>query len=221
MCVGSFNSEIENPLEENRSVFSSGWKQNEIELLKEEIRKADAEGRPLKNVFDNIAKLTGRKPNSIRNFYYIQAKKENSIKGRVCSFVSFSEDETVDLVRFILLSMAKGKSVRSCAFELGGDKKGMLRYQNKYRSVIKNSPDLVRKIMQELENEKIEFVNPYQDKNTQKKPMNLYDDFLNAIDELYQVNKMFLSLSPMNKIAELQSYIGELTEKVAKVEKYI
>ncbi|MEI6100741.1 MAG: hypothetical protein WCP73_02780 [Eubacteriales bacterium] len=219
--MGSFNSEIENNLEENRSVFSSGWKQNEIELLKEEIRKADAEGRPLKNVFDNIAKLTGRKPNSIRNFYYIQAKKENSIKGRVCSFVSFSENETVDLVKFILMSMAKGKSVRSCAFELGGDKKGMLRYQNKYRSVIKNSTDMVKKIMQDLENEKIEYVNPYQDRSTQKKPINLYDEFLNAIDELYNVNKMFLGLSPMNKIAELPSYISELTEKVSRVEKYI
>lgn len=219
--MGSLNSEIENNLEENRSVFSSGWKQNEIELLKEEIRKADAEGRPLKNVFDNIAKLTGRKPNSIRNFYYIQAKKENSIKGRVCSFVSFSENETVDLVKFILMSMAKGKSVRSCAFELGGDKKGMLRYQNKYRSVIKNSTDMVQKIMQDLESEKIEYVNPYQDKNTQKKPINLYDEFLSAIDELYNVNKMFLGLSPMNKIAELPSYISELTEKVARVEKYI
>ena len=219
--MGSFNSEMKNNMEENRSVFSSGWKQNEIELLKEEIRKADAEGRPLKNVFDNIAKLTGRKPNSIRNFYYIQAKKENSIKGRVCSFVSFSENETIELIKFILVSMAKGKSVRSCAFELGGDKKGMLRFQNKYRSVIKNQPELVKKIMEELDREQVEYVNPYLDKNTQKKPNNLYDEFLNAIDELYNVNKIFLALSPMNKIAELPSYIGDLTEKVSKVEKYI
>lgn len=219
--MGSFNSEMKNNMEENRSVFSSGWKQNEIELLKEEIRKADAEGRPLKNVFDNIAKLTGRKPNSIRNFYYIQAKKENSIKGRVCSFVSFSENETIELIKFILTSMAKGKSVRSCAFELGGDKKGMLRYQNKYRSVVKNSPELVKRIMDDLDRQQIEYVNPYLDKNTQKKPNNLYDEFLNAIDELYNVNKIFLSLSPMNKIAELPSYIGDLTEKVSKVEKYI
>ena len=80
--MGSLNSEMENKLEENRSVFSSGWKPNEIEMLKEEIRKADMEGRPLKNVFDNIAKLTGRKPNSIRNFYYIQAKKRKQHPGQ-------------------------------------------------------------------------------------------------------------------------------------------
>jgi hypothetical protein len=219
--VGSFNSEMENKLEENRSVFSSGWKPNEIELLKEEIRKADIEGRPLKNVFDNIAKRTGRKPNSIRNFYYIQAKKENSIQGRVCSFVSFSENETVELIKFILISIAKGRSVRSCAFELGGDKKGMLRFQNKYRSVIKNSPGLVKKIMEDLEGEGAQYLNPYLDKNAQKKPGSLYDEFLFAIEELFHVNKLFLGLSPMNKIAELPSYIGDLTEKVCKVEKYL
>lgn len=219
--MGSLNSEMENKLEENRSVFSSGWKPNEIELLKEEIKKADMEGRPLKNVFDNIAKLTGRKPNSIRNFYYIQAKKENSIQGRVCSFVSFSEKETTELIRFILVSMAKGRSVRSCAFELGGDKKGMLRYQNKYRSVIKNSPGLVKKIMEDLDAQGIEYLNPYLEKNAQKKQSSLYDEFLSAIEELFHVNKSFLGLSPMNKIAELPSYIGDLSDKVCKVEKYL
>ena len=97
----------------------------------------------------------------------------------------------------------------------------MLRYQNKYRSVIKNAPALVKKIMEELDRQGIEYVNPYLDKNAQKKPGSLYDEFLSAIEELFRVNKSFLNLSPMNKIAELPSYIGELSDKVCKVEKYL
>ena len=53
----------------------------------------------------------------------------------------FTEPEVEQLVENVLRGRAKGQSVRACLQELsGGDHSLMLRYQNKYRSVLKNRP---------------------------------------------------------------------------------
>ena len=48
----------------------------------------------------------------------------------------------------VLTARAQGQSVRSCLQSLaGGDHSLMLRYQNKYRAVIKNRPEYVQKMV--------------------------------------------------------------------------
>ncbi|MCL2177520.1 MAG: hypothetical protein FWB72_06250 [Firmicutes bacterium] len=76
-------------------------------------------------------------------------------------FVTFGADEVLDLVKHILREQGKGKSVRSVTYEIGGDKQGMLRYQNKYRSTLLNNPPLVERAMKELKAEGANFYNPY------------------------------------------------------------
>ena len=45
----------------------------------------------------------------------------------------------------------RGESVRACVNRLaGGDRAGMLRYQNKYRSVLKNRPEMLMEVANEL-----------------------------------------------------------------------
>ena len=53
-------------------------------------------------------------------------------------------------------------SVRACALELGGgDRSQMLRFQNKYRSLLKNRRALVEEVMRAMEQESQPYINPY------------------------------------------------------------
>jgi len=126
-----------------------GWSQEETSTLFGEARLAGKEGRPIKSVFEKMAAMTGRKPNSIRNYYYMKLKETNpEIRA---SFVPFREDEVEMLVGNMLRGQAQGKSVRRIASEMGGgDKKAMLRYQNKFRSIMKNDPIYIQDMIHKL-----------------------------------------------------------------------
>ena len=101
-------------------------------------------------MFDRVASITGRKPNSIRNYYYLKIKEEGSPLST--TFIPFPKEETEELIHDMLKGQAEGRSVRSMAMEMGGgDKKLMLRYQNKYRSTIKNNEELTRSVMERME----------------------------------------------------------------------
>ena len=53
----------------------SGWSEAENHLLWETADEAQQQGLPLKVVFERIAEQTGRRPNSIRNYYYAQVRE--------------------------------------------------------------------------------------------------------------------------------------------------
>ena len=107
--------------------------------------------------------LTGRKPNSIRNYYYLKLK-ENDDLGKT-SFVPFQEEEVHELIKTMLREQAEGKSVRSIAMAMGeGDKKNMLRYQNKYRSMLRNNPDYVKNVMEEMRAAGESYIDPFAEK---------------------------------------------------------
>ena len=125
-----------------------GWTQQETVLLEETIAAAGQERLPLRSVFESVAAKTGRQPNSVRNYYYTQIK---NTRQDTPAFVPFSEEESRQLVRAILRAQAKGESVRSCTLHLAqGDTKRMLRYQNKYRALLKNKPHVISQIREEL-----------------------------------------------------------------------
>ncbi|MBQ9942122.1 MAG: hypothetical protein IJP03_03840 [Christensenellaceae bacterium] len=138
----------------------SGWSPEETDDLFARAKEAGREGRPIRSVFDDVAQATGRKPNSIRNYYYLKLKESGrEVKS---AFVPFGEEEVDSLLRFMLLGQAKGRSVRSLAFELGGgDQKQMLRYQNKYRSVLRSCPAQVCRVMESLKQEGKAYVDPF------------------------------------------------------------
>lgn len=141
----------------------AGWSAAEDAQLFERAAAAQASGAPLKGVFEAVARDTGRRPNSIRNYYYARVRTDHS---GVCrhspAFVPFSETEAVLLLESVLTAQAAGESVRSCTLRLGGgDNRAMLRYQNKYRSLVKGNPALVREVLEDLAARGIPAADPY------------------------------------------------------------
>jgi len=147
----------------------SGWSEAEEELLRERLSQAAHDGTPLREVFDSVAAETGRKPNSVRNYYYtamrsrIAGREEPALVRRErSSFTPFTDEEIRQLLRYILGRQAAGMSVRACAMAMGsGNRSRMLRFQNKYRSLLKNRRQLVEEVMRSMEQEGLPYVNPY------------------------------------------------------------
>lgn len=132
----------------------SGWKQEENDLLFGAVRAAAAEGRPLRDVFISVGEELQRKPNSIRNYYYARVKEEPELAPSKTTFRSFDREELHLLLRDVLMARGRGESVRACVTRrAGGDRSAMLRYQNKYRSILKNRPELLMEVARELRQE--------------------------------------------------------------------
>ena len=132
----------------------TGWSERENQLLWETADEAQQQGLPLKAVFEQIAQATGRRPNSIRNYYYAQVRNREDGHPHAARFVPFTQEEVDWLMEQVLTARAAGQSVRSCLQKLsGGDHSLMLRYQNKYRAVIKSHPDYVRALVEKLNSE--------------------------------------------------------------------
>jgi len=140
-----------------------GWKPEEVKALKAEVEKANEAGEPLRGVFERVSQRLGRKPNSIRNFYYAQLKGIHfTAQSRAMPFETFTDEEMRKLVEGVLRGRAEGLSVRACVTKMaGGDKTLMLRYQNKFRSLVKTKPDLVREVMDELKAEGLSVRDPF------------------------------------------------------------
>lgn len=120
----------------------TGWTEQEDQALLQTVLDARRTRRPLKTAFDAIAEQTDRKPNSVRNHYYTQLKPVEKTEP---AFLPFSDEETDRLLETVLLALSHGKSVRACTLDMAnGDTRRMLRYQNKYRALLKTQPERVR-----------------------------------------------------------------------------
>ena len=120
----------------------TGWTEQEDAALLSAALDARRARQPLKSAFDAIAEQTARRPNSVRNHYYTQLKPAEKTEP---AFLPFSEEETDRLLETVLLALSNGQSVRACTLEMAdGDTRRMLRYQNKYRALLKSQPDRVR-----------------------------------------------------------------------------
>lgn len=132
-----------------------GWQQEETDLLWKEVLEAADSGAPLRQVFERMGQALGRKPNSVRNYYYMQLRgRAAGDLRRAQPFETFTDEQVRSLLRQVLIARGKGQSVRACVMDMShGDKALMLRYQNKYRSVMRKKPALIRDICEELATE--------------------------------------------------------------------
>lgn len=125
-----------------------GWTDEEDAALMKAAFAAREKHLPLKIAFDEIASALHRRPNSVRNHYYTQLKP---VERAEPAFRPFSDEETDRLLRTVLLAQANGQSVRACTLEMAdGDTRRMLRYQNKYRALLKAQPEKVSAMRKEL-----------------------------------------------------------------------
>ena len=133
----------------------TGWREEESDTLFHAVREASRQGEPLRSVFEQVGQTLGRKPNSIRNYYYAQLRQRPDTNlSRAAPFQTFTEDEVHELLRDVLTARSQGMSVRACVMRLAkGDRSLMLRYQNKYRSILKNRPHMLNQVAEELRKE--------------------------------------------------------------------
>lgn len=138
-----------------------GFTRSEVLELAAEAEKAKNGNGRLSDVFDAFAKKHNRARGSVRNFYYeFMRMCDQSPSLSEKYFVSrppvnraraFSEDEEKMLVEKILAGRRDNKSVRRTIIELaGGDEKLTLRYQNKYRNILKNDRELISRTAEDL-----------------------------------------------------------------------
>ena len=139
-------------MEQTVHMTHNGWSREEADLLLKEVREASEKGAPLRAVFERMGEELGRKPNSVRNYYYMQLRdQDGGACKRAAPFETFSDEEIQDLLRHVLAAKGEGQSVRASVMDLShGDKTLMLRYQNKYRALLRKRPDLIEEICQEL-----------------------------------------------------------------------
>lgn len=137
-----------------------GYKEKDIFALADFIKDKGEE--PLTNLFEKFGAINGKAKGTVRNLYYALAKKSNEDKEfcqkyldgkpiKISKIVEFTEQDEKDLIKNIILQKNAGRSVRAVIMEMAkGDAKTALRYQNKYRNAIKNNPELVSKIIAEI-----------------------------------------------------------------------
>ena len=133
----------------------AGWQEDETTRLFTAVKEANASGAPLRSVFESLSGDLGRKPNSIRNYYYACLRQRPEAADlRAAPFTAFTPEETHDLLRQVLMARGEGRSVRSCVMQMAeGSHSRMLRYQNKYRTILKHRPEMIEAVRIELERE--------------------------------------------------------------------
>ncbi|MBO5525472.1 MAG: hypothetical protein J5993_01845 [Clostridia bacterium] len=138
----------------------NGYTEDEARELVEYIAQGKEEGKTLSYLFETFGAGHGRAKGSVRNYYYTLLKSGEKEEVRALlkdknlhavTIREFTDSETEQVLRDILKEKSKGYSVRRAIANLsGGDDKLMLRYQNKYRNVLKKEPERITALLKEL-----------------------------------------------------------------------
>jgi hypothetical protein len=133
-------------------VKTSKWTKYQTTRLLSQVRLSQKK----REVFLYFAKKMRLSPNSVRNFYY--SRKNNTDIKKVQKFTNL---EVRAFLREVILGYSRGESIRGiCLHRADGVHSKMQRYQNKYRAVTKNHPEMITQTVQELEKEGYFVKNP-------------------------------------------------------------
>lgn len=189
----------------------NGYTEEEAKSLVTYVCEGINSGNTLSGIFDSYAKKTGRAKGSVRNYYYalLRSSGDKRVKQlldgtnlKAEKIVQFSDRETDEILKAILLQKSKGISVRRAVQNLsGGDGKLMLRYQNKYRNVLAKQPERIEKLMKECglnssDDARIKLENEIND---------LYDRLASGLkEENKRLTQVIKRLSDENSLLKLQ-----------------
>lgn len=130
----------------------NGYSAQEAEGLVEYISEGKKAGKTLTSLFAGYGSRHGRASGSVRNYYYqlLKAKDEKAkriLRGKGLKaekIREFTESETDEMLKKILAERSKGVSVRRAIQRIAeGNDRLMLRYQNKYRNMLKKQPERI------------------------------------------------------------------------------
>ncbi len=131
----------------------NGYPKEEAEQLVSWIAEGKNKGKTLTSLFSEYGKAHGRAGGSVRNYYYRLLKTQTNEARTLLKdkglhaeeVVPFTAQEREEMLRGILLERSKGLSVRRAISNVcRGDERKMLRYQNKYRNMLRKQPEEVR-----------------------------------------------------------------------------
>lgn len=137
----------------------NGYGIQEAKALIDFVSEGKKRGESLSRLFGEYGKRCGRAAGSVRNYYYQFLKSEDArakeiLRGkrlRAEKIRAFTDAERDEMLKKILSERSKGYSVRrSIANICTGNEKLMLRYQNKYRNLIKKQPALIEETAKEM-----------------------------------------------------------------------
>lgn len=137
----------------------NGYGIQEAKALIDFVSEGKKRGESLSRLFGEYGKRCGRAAGSVRNYYYQFLKSEDArakeiLRGkrlRAEKIRAFTDAERDEMLKKILSERSKGYSVRrSIANICAGNEKLMLRYQNKYRNLIKKQPALIEETVKEM-----------------------------------------------------------------------
>lgn len=137
----------------------NGYSEQEAKALIDFIAEGKKRGEALSALFASYGKKCGRAAGSVRNYYYQFLKCEDArakeiLRGkrlRAEKIRAFSDEERNEMLKKILSERSKGYSVRrAIANVCAGNEKQMLRYQNKYRNLVKKQPELIERTAKEM-----------------------------------------------------------------------
>lgn len=157
-CVNNF--------EKGEFMMQSKWSNVEVKKLFQTVEKYKNENKSLLDAFKEFAKKSNRKPNSVRNYYYLEIRELSQnierqkklgidLSNHKVNFSDkFSEEETKSLIKEILRQKCMGVSVRkSCLNLADGDLSKMVRFQNKFRNISATNRKLYEQCLSELKSE--------------------------------------------------------------------
>lgn len=178
---------------------------------------------PLTTVFREFALKTGKSSGTIRNLYYAIAKKAEAdsnfkntyltgVKLSTNKIKKFTLNEERELIKNIMLERAKTRSTRSAVFSLSnGNSKQALRFQNKFRSALKNNRALIDDVSEEIRRENGVVIAPLNKVNQVTE--------LNIEKVRYEINKLVERISDgvKKENKELKKQLAELREENEKL----
>ena len=137
-----------------------GYKSQDVALLAEYLKEKG--NITLTEAFRRFGAEHGKAQGTVRNLYYALAKKSATdsefcakyLNGKpinVGKIVEFDDSDQEKLIFDVLSLVKQGMSVRGAIARItDGNAKLMLRYQNKYRNVMKKHPELIEKAAAQL-----------------------------------------------------------------------
>ena len=192
----------------------NGYSAQEAEGLVEYISEGKKAGKTLTSLFSSYGSRHGRASGSVRNYYYQLLKTKDEKAKRILrgkglkaeKIKEFSDRETDEMLKNILAERSKGVSVRRAIQKIAdGADRLMLRYQNKYRNMLKKQPERIEETAKNMGLENVV---------VQKNGQGRGKDFLERRLEK-EINELYdrLALSLKNENERLKETLRQLNEE--------
>ncbi|MDE6583624.1 MAG: hypothetical protein K2K31_03150 [Clostridia bacterium] len=203
------------------------WNNEEVKSLFQAVEECKKNQKSLKNAFVSHANKYKRKPNSVRNYYYMEVENLKNDRRRCQTlgvnlslheksvFQNFDKSEEDKLVSQIETLQKQGLSVRSACLKLSkGDLTMMTRLQNKYQNIKrKESPAKQDNIIMFRQNRKV---------LTDSDITSLFMGLVRLIKKTSMEDAMEkVQLSSTRDLKQALSELEEKNKKIALLEKKI